>query len=420
MGPTLTTTAAGLSLQPLMGRAMRVALYSPGMVGLGHLRRNLLVAQALAGSDRPPVMLLLTEARESGAFAMPPGSDCVSLPALCKDATGTCAPRHLAMTTSNVVDLRRSVLTAALGAFDPDVLIVDHLPRGAHRELEPSLARLRARGGRAVLGLRDVLEEPAVVRREWAAARHEAAIRTWYDAVWVYGDCEVYDVVREVPLPPDIAAMVTYTGYLDSRARLALASTGADVSPASLGLPAEPLILCLLGGGSDGAHLAQAFLDATLPPGTTGLLVTGPFMPARLRRRMHALAAARPCMRVVDFMAEPALLMGRAARVITMGGYNGVCDVLSFGKPALVVPRALPRREQLIRARRLSALGIVDMLPPDEVTPARLSSWLAREPSVLARADHVIDMGGLARLPRLLEEVLQGNRGPLQIAGMPA
>ena len=34
-----------------------------------------------------------------------------------------------------------------------------------------------------------------------------------------------------------------------------------------------------------------------------------------------------------------------------MGGYNTYCEILSFDKPALIVPRMRPRLEQLIRAR---------------------------------------------------------------------
>lgn len=419
MKPSVTVDP-GTFVRPFAEGATRVALYSPGMVGLGHLRRNLLVAQALSRSPRPPVTLLLAEAREAGAFALPPGADCVSLPALRKSATGVCVPRNLPLATQNVIGLRRSVLTAALEAFDPDVLVVDHLPRGALRELEPALTRLRARGARAVLGLRDVLEEPEVVRREWEAAANDKAIRSWYDAIWVYGDPSVYDVAREVPLPPDIAAMVTHTGYLDSRLRLECASAGYDASLSSLGLPPDPLIVCMLGGGSDGAPLAHAFLEATLPPGATGLLVTGPFMPAPLRRRLHVRAAENPRVRVVDFLTEPVLVMERAERVISMGGYNSLCDVLSFGKPALIVPRTHPRREQFIRAQRLSARGMVDVLTPDRLTSERLSSWLAREPAVPARGAPAVDLNGLARLPGLLADVLDDRGRRDRAAVLPA
>ncbi len=48
-----------------------------------------------------------------------------------------------------------------------------------------------------------------------------------------------------------------------------------------------------------------------------------------------------------------------------MGGYNTFCEILSFDKPALIVPRSVPRQEQLIRASRAEGLGLVSMLDPD-------------------------------------------------------
>jgi predicted glycosyltransferase len=396
----------------------RIALYSPGMVGLGHARRHLLIAQALAGSPLRPTLLLLAEAREAGAFPMPGQVDCVTLPALRKDSEGRCAPRHLGLPLRDVVALRAETIRATLRSFDPDVLIVDHLARGALGELQPALSALRAggregRGGRGrtrcILGLRDVLEEPNQVRREWRRWRTVAAIRAYYDTVWVYGDPAVYDLARECRFPRSVAGMMTYTGYLDSRRRLECEPAPGSHLLETLGLADRRLILCLVGGGQDGGPLAEAFLRVTLPPESVGVVVTGPFMPPDVRRAIHALGATNG-IKIVDFLAEPAPLLERADCVIAMGGYNSVCDVLSFRKRALIVPRGLPRREQLLRAERLGAMGAFDVLDPSRLTPAALAEWIgARGPR---RAVPRIDVGGLTRLPALLASVLTADRDP--------
>ncbi|HYT04332.1 MAG TPA: hypothetical protein VEM13_05555, partial [Gemmatimonadales bacterium] len=100
-----------------------------------------------------------------------------------------------------------------------------------------------------------------------------------------------------------------------------------------------------------------------------------------------------------------------ADRVVAMGGYNTVYEVLSFEKPALIVPRVTPRREQLIRAERLRALGLVDVLHPEALSAAALSTWLARTPAPVRPARERIDFNGLRRVPQLLEELL-GSRPP--------
>ena len=51
-----------------------------------------------------------------------------------------------------------------------------------------------------------------------------------------------------------------------------------------------------------------------------------------------------------------------------MGGYNTSCEILACGRRALIVPRIIPRREQLIRAQRLSELGAVDVLHPQALS----------------------------------------------------
>jgi predicted glycosyltransferase len=404
--PTIQPTASS-------SRRWRLALYSHDTMGLGHLRRNLLIAQALADSELGADILLISGAREANAYPLPDGVDCLSLPAICKGGDGRYRARSLDISLRELVTLRATTIRAALEAFRPDALIVDKVPRGAAGELEPALAQLRARGGtRCVLGLRDVLDDPATVRREWGRAGNEEAIREYYHAVWVYGDPAVYDPVREYRFPPDIAAKVRYAGYLDQGTRLE--SSGVD-GAGSLPPDAawtDPFVLCVVGGGQDGARLAEAFAQAELPPGTSGVIVTGPFMPGETQRRLRRLAEAHPRLHVLGFVVEPTRLICCADRVIAMGGYNTICEVLSFEKRALIVPRVRPRLEQWVRGERLRDLGLIDLLHPDDLSPAVLSCWLADAPTSPPRARHRIDLNGLAQLPRLLESLLAEPVGP--------
>ncbi|PYP71183.1 MAG: glycosyltransferase [Gemmatimonadetes bacterium] len=391
----------------------RIAFYSHDTMGLGHMRRNLLLAQALKHSRLQAVVLMIAGAREASLVTGAAGVDCVALPSLQKDGQGQYHPRHLDVPLPELLALRAKTACAALEAFDPDVLIVDNVPRGAVRELDPVLESLRARHRtRLVLGLRDVLDDPITVQREWARAQNQDAVRRYYDAVWVYGDPTVYDPVREYAFAPDVAAKVRYTGYLDQRARLKFVRHDGRGPAAALGLSPGWLALCLVGGGQDGAALAEAFVEAELPPDTNGLLVTGPCMPVGVRRRLMRSVASNPRRRVVSFVHEPTRLVRRADRVVAMGGYNTVYEILSFEKPALIVPRVTPRQEQLIRAERLRALGLVDVLHPEGLSAAALSAWLARGRAPVRPARERIDFNGLSRVPQLLEELL-GSRPPL-------
>ena len=393
-------------LKSIKSRRYRVAFYSHDTMGLGHMRRNLLLAQALQHSPLKAVVLMIAGAREASLVTRAAGVDCVALPSLWKDLGGQYRPRHLDVSLDDLLAVRARTTAAALEAFAPDVLIVDNVPRGALRELDLALEALRARGRtRLVLGLRDVLDDPVTLQGEWTRAQNHEAVRRYYDAVWVYGDPAVYDPIREYAFAPDVATKVRYTGYLDQSARTRYAGRERGDPRTLLGLAPGPLVLCLVGSGQDGAALAEAFAEAELPDATNGVLVTGPSMPLDVRRRVARATAGRPGRRIVRFLSEPTRLVRRADHVVAMGGYNTICEVLSFRKPALIVPRVAPRREQLIRAERLEALGLIDVLHPADLTPQALSDWLvqARTPPLARRR---VDLNGLTRVPQLLEELL--------------
>jgi predicted glycosyltransferase len=386
---------------------LRVALYSPGMVGLGHMRRSLLLAQTIVGANAHAAVLFIGEARQAGNLAIPAGVDCLTLPALQKGTNGHIEPRYLDISLQQLVALRANTIATSLKAFAPDVLIVDHLPRGACAELDIALPQLKRRGTRLVLGLRDIIEARETVEREWKAAKSEKAIAAFYDAVWVYGDRRVCDQAQEYGYAREVAEKVHYVGYLDQRARLADLSGLHREQFDALDLPAGKLILCTVGGGGDGVRLAETFAAATLPDGAHGVILTGPFMPAASQQRVRAAAAAHPRMRVIEFLSEPTLLMDRADAVISMGGYNSAAEAVSFGKPVLLVPRSQPRQEQSIRAERFEKLGLVETLSVEALTVEALSAWLRQHRVPTAAARRSIDMGGTKRLPRLLRELLQ-------------
>ncbi len=385
---------------------LRIALYSHDTMGLGHMRRNLLIAQALMRSPAPPSILMVAGAREAGGLRLPRGVDSVTLPALAKDRDGGLGARELDLSLAEIVRLRSRIIAAALEGFRPEVFIVDKVPRGAMRELVPALEALATEGRcRCVLGLRDVLDDPETVRREWHEMECDDAVRRYYRAVWVYGDPQLYNPVHEYGFSPVVAGKVRYTGYLDQRMRLAGAQSDCDVPSVVPELPEGRLVLCLLGGGQDGAALAEAFVNAELPEGSVGVLLMGPYLPADVRARVRLAAAARPQLRIVESLAEPGWLLRRADRVIAMGGYNTVCEILSFERTALIVPRIHPRREQWIRADRLRAHGLIDVLNPDDLTSEALGHWLSLDLPPRPSANSRFDWNGLDSVPRFVGDL---------------
>jgi predicted glycosyltransferase len=298
--------------------------------------------------------------------------------------------------------------------FAPDVFIADNVPKGALGELERTLGKLRKKAHtRTVLGLRDILDDPETVRQQWAEADNEATIRDYFDEVWVYGDRRVCDQARAYGFSPAVAEKLRYVGYFDQRSRLA-SSLRPDALPEGVQPELGKLVLAQVGGGQDGAPLARAFARTPLPQGFYGVLLTGPYMPATLKAELEALVAKNPRVTLLEFVKEPTRLLEHADRVIAMGGYNTTFEALSFAKPLLSVPRVWPRREQLVRAERLQALGLLELVHPDALTPEALGAWLARDVAP-PEAHALLDFGAMNRIPEALNDLLSAAVIPANV-----
>lgn len=396
------TIAAPRLYKPAASRRLRVVLYSHDTMGLGHIRRNLRLAQGFCESDLTIDVLLITGAREAGGFALPDNVDVVVLPAWHKSAEGSYRARNLDLSMDDLTQLRSQIVCATIKSFQPDLVIFDNVARGVNGELDQALRYIRDHGGmRCVLGLRDILDEPENVARDWRKQRSLEAIRRFYDAIWVYGDARVYDPRTEYKLPADIADMIEFTGYLDRRTRPPV-NGAAESHGAGLN---KPFGLCLVGGGQDGAALALAFASSKHPAGMDAVIVTGPHIDSASLAQLQELANERRHLKVLEFVPEPTKMLQDAEFVVCMGGYNTVCEVISFDKPALVVPRVVPRLEQFIRAERLENLGIIDLLHPHNLSADALSAWMTSLPQRrLVSAREVIDMNGMQRVAQFLAD----------------
>lgn len=382
----------------------KIAFYSHDAMGLGHLRRNLLLASTLTRLPLRSQVLLMAGAPELNAFPIPAGVSCVTLPALRKNRDGTYAARSGNMSLKGVLNLRSEILLSTLRTFAPDVLVVDKHPRGLLGELDLGISWVDQHLQTVkILGLRDILDDPESVRRDWNRDGCHAAIRDLFDEVWVYGDPAVYDPREEYDLPPDIAAKIRFLGYLDPTLRLLEEEWGESESLESV--EPGPLALCLIGGGQDGEQVARTFAHA-LPLDMNGIILTGPYLPAGARKNLLDLASRKPRLRIEGFVSNPGAFLCRADRVVTMGGYNSVCEVLVSGKPALVVPRIHPRTEQLIRAERFADLGLATVLRPDHLTTPALGRWLKNPIRPWSHPSEVLDFEGLNRLSEVLGGLL--------------
>ncbi len=353
-------------------RETRALFYSHDSFGLGHLRRTLSIAAALVERNHNASVTIVTGSPAPDLFDLPPRCEVVVIPCITKDEAGGYRPRRLPLSLAEVVELRSALITAAVRAFRPHIMVVDHTPTGPGGELLPTLRRLRHEQlrTRVVLGMRDVIDAPHRVRAQLAREGAFDVMRTLFDDILVYGSPSVLDVAAAYGMPRDLRDRVRYTGIV--------CPPGRRRRSAPAGSPRR--LLASAGGGEDGFDLLRGVVAAVRGPmrevDLELTVVAGPLMHPEERAALESARQGDVRIRILPRVKSMAPLIDGADLVIGMGGYNSVYETLRAGVPQLVMPRTHPRQEQLERARRLEQLGLLSSVSRVDVG----------DPAVLAEA----------------------------------
>ncbi|MFD1327601.1 glycosyltransferase family protein [Mycoplana ramosa] len=382
----------------------RILMYSHDTFGLGHLRRCRTIAHSLVEDFRGLNVLIISGSPIAGAFDYRARVDFVKIPSVIKLRNGEYTSMEQHIDLHETLKMRQSIIRHTAETFQPDIFIVDKEPMGLRGEVEETLAYLKARGTTLVLGLRDVMDAPHLLDAEWKRHDVMGKIARYYDKVWVYGPPDFYDPLIGLDVPPVVRARMNFVGFLQR---------SVSQAPALEHRPQGDYILVTTGGGGDGAALIHDVLHAYKEdPDLThkALIVLGPYMPAAQRQKLVRKGSKIPHVEVIEFDNRMEELIAGATAVVAMGGYNTYCEILSFDKPALVVPRVNPREEQMIRARRAAQLGLVQMLSPEE---SRLPKVLAEALKALpdrpppSQTSKALRLEGLPHISQIVGDLLE-------------
>lgn len=372
----------------------RIFLYAHDGCGLGHLRRQLTIAGAVSRKSPGTAVLLATGVDDRGPFPVPAGVEVLKIPGLVKVATEHYVPRRLALAAGDTSDLRAGLLDAAVEHFRPDVLLADKHPLGPSGELTPALERLRADGGRALLGVRDVLDDPTAMAAEWEAAGLQAAFTRFYDGALLYGTRSLLDPVAEAGIPPSVLRRGTWCGHV-------VAPPGPPQPAADPPGDGRPLVVGCAGGGDDGARLLCTFIEASRDAEWRAVVVIGPLAPERDRQDVEA-AARLAGVEVHRTITDLGRYLPRIGALVCMGGYNTLLEAAATATPVVCVPRSQPRSEQLIRARAFADRGLLHLVEPGGMTAGALARGVGAALEVpravlSSRVARHLDLGGADR-----------------------
>jgi predicted glycosyltransferase len=278
---------------------------------------------------------------------------------------------------------------------EPDVVLVDRYPFGSHGEFRRGVERARLRGARLAVGLRDILNEPTIIRAEMAGPAWEQA-DDLYEVAFVYGSPHFADHEAEYGLP----VRPQYCGWV--------------TDAVTRRTPHARCLVVTAGGGIDGLNVFKVGVALLArSPEWSGLFIVGPFANTDAIRAILGTIADRVAL--VHNPADSASLVACGRATVQMGGYNSVYEALAAGRRPILVPRQWPGREQLIRAERLTGLGLADVVDPSDPLGHPLhvldgSRLLA--PHELERAG--IDLNGATHVATRLQDMASSESSELE------
>lgn len=402
----------------------RIMVYSHDTFGLGNLRRMLSICRHLIDSLPDVSILLVTGSPMVHGFRIPKGLDYIKLPCLRRDEAEGYSVKYLGTEFDKTLELRSELILSAVANFKPDLFLIDKKPFGVENELERALnyIKMHLPETRQVLLLRDILDTPEATIKLWKKKDYYEAIQFFYDLVLIVGLPEVFDQVREYEFPTFVSDKVRYCGYIQREPGL----KSRNMLRKELKVGDEKLILVTAGGGEDGFHLLETYALGLrlMPPGydAKSVIVCGPEMPESQRKRLEHITEGYPQVTLLEFTGEMMSYMDAADIVVSMGGYNTICEIFSLKKRAIIVPRVRPVEEQWIRAKRMASLGLFKTIHPDSLTPQSLMGTLLDELDTQKSSSPLpiqIDMGALPRISKWISTLMfspQDTVKPIRIS----
>lgn len=412
------------------GRRIKVLLYSHDTFGLGHLRRNLAIADRLLAHRHRFSVRLLTGSPVIAQWSLPRGLHVQPLPPVVKEGAERYVSRDPRSSFAMTKGYREALILKTVLRYQPDVFLVDHAPAGMNGELLAALALIRRElpGTRVILGLRDILDSPATVQALWREQEIPALLEHAYDDIFVYGSKALFDVASGYGLTGKIARRVRYCGHVvaadDAPDRIAPPSSPPSASASDNKVcwtPAKaqgrPVVLVTAGGGGDGFPLIDAYLRALelMAPGSLhSAIITGPLMAGDQKAALRAAARGRDDVELIDHTTDLMPSLRAADLTVGMAGYNTSAEIIATRKRAILVPRAGPRAEQLMRASLLAELGVVHTIVPSATLADDLAGLL---PKILAApppppaAWAALDLNGAERVAAHLTAMIPALLG---------
>jgi predicted glycosyltransferase len=364
----------------------KVMFYCQHVLGMGHFIRSAEVVRRLAEFE----VYFLNGGEIIPGFELPSAVETINLPPIRADAEFR--DIHTiddGVRLDEIKAIRRRRIIAEYERVKPDILVIELYPFGRLRfadELIPLLERAKfaGRSTKVVCSLRDIL----VSKREQRQFEEDACriVNRYFDLLLVHSDPRFQRLEETFPRAADLKCPIVYTGFVKQTVESGPIAALPDVD---LG---EKAILVSIGGGRVGVELIDCAIEAGAR--LTGRLAhrmfvfAGPYLPEAEFSRLQAKVEGAPAIRLERYTPRFISYLRWADLSISMAGYNTCMNIIATGARAIVYPfTGNNNEEQSIRAEKLNALGIVDVIRRPDLKPETLAEMIVR---VLSEPEPVI------------------------------
>jgi predicted glycosyltransferase len=371
----------------------RVLFYVQHLLGVGHVRRASLIAEAMAekGLDVHVVMGGVPVAGISFTDCT-----CHQLPeARAADTSFS----HLVDGAGNPVDevwkdTRRDALLSIYSELNPDVLLIEQFPFGRRQfrfELLPLLEHAHASETRPHIAcsVRDILVTKDDQKKHQQTV---SSIRDYFDAVIVHGDPAFVPFGSSFPLSDAFKERIRYSGYVAPPE--SIGATGAGKGE----------VIVAAGGGAVGTQMmtlaAHAKTNSTLAH-LTWRFLCGPNLPRDVAESIQALND--PGIVIEPNRSDYGALLANCSLSISQGGYNTLMDLVRARCPAIIVPFGRGNEDE--QSRRTSILhdrGYVSMIAEQDLSPDALIDAIEQAVSRTVPQERPFNMDGARKTAQFI------------------
>jgi len=376
---------------------IKTLIYLHDTLGLGRLKRNLKLANALVSAFPEMSIRIVTGSSRADYFDYPNRTNYLNLPPLIKTGDNEYSARHDQDDTESIMRERSDMLLKTVTEYEPDIFIIDHSHLAMIDEFLPALKWNKENNSGCVniFGMREIIDDPEKVVNQWTGLGVYQIMRDYYDHVLIYGDRDIYNSAELYNFPEDLKTKTDYCGYIVDPYSSLISKKSEN---------ARKRITVTIGGGEwYGDVIIKNYINMLarfkqeIDFNTT--IITGPGLPdeywSEFKEKSKNLDID-----LHRFVSNTPEILSNSDLVIATAGYNTITDILSFAQKAIIIPRVKFRTEQLIRAKLFNDLGIIKMLTAEEVSPDTLYKAICdlmnnNDTLILkAREDNRIDLNG--------------------------